>query len=74
VTEERDPTKLADELDQQADDMQKRGDELDEKVDEVRHDWQQKRSAGDVPGANPPDLGTDDSDEADEDESAEEQA
>jgi hypothetical protein len=74
VSEERDPTKLADELDQQADEMQKRTDELDQQVDDVRHDWQQKRSAPDVPGANPPDLGRDESEEADEHESAEKEA
>jgi hypothetical protein len=62
VSEERDPTKLADEMDKQAQDMEKRSDELQGEVDDVRQDWQQKQSAADVPGANPPDLGEDDSD------------
>jgi hypothetical protein len=61
VSHERDPTKLADELDKQADDMQRRSDEFGSDVENVRHDWQQKQSAADVPGANPPDLHDDDS-------------
>jgi clumping factor A len=74
VSEERDPTKLADEMDKQARDMEERSDELGGDVADVRQDWQQKQGAADVPGANPPDLGADDSEDADDGESAEEQA
>jgi hypothetical protein len=75
VSEERDPTKLADEMDKQADEMQERAEEFGGDVANVRQDWQQKQGAADVPGANPADLGADDSDEeVDDDESAEEEA
>ena len=51
---ENDPSKLADELDRQARDMQTRSDEVGEQISDVREDWQRKRAAGGVPGAPPP--------------------
>jgi hypothetical protein len=51
---ESDPSKLADELDSQAKDMQTRSDEVRDQVANVREDWQRKRAADDVPGAPPP--------------------
>jgi hypothetical protein len=50
-----DPGELADELDQEADQMQRRSDELGDKLEQVRQDWQRKRADQGVPGATPPD-------------------
>ena len=70
MSEERDPAKLADEMDKQAQDMEERADELGSEVADVRQDWQRKQRTESVPGANPPDLGED----AEDSESAEEDA
>jgi hypothetical protein len=52
---ERDPGKLADELEDETDRMQQRSDELHDQTDDVRQDWERKRSDPQVAGANPPD-------------------
>jgi hypothetical protein len=49
-----DPERLADELDEQADELRGRSEHLEEKVIEVRREWEQKRSDPNVPGADPP--------------------
>jgi hypothetical protein len=59
---ESDPSKLADELDRQAQDMQTRSDEVRDQISDVREDWQRKRAADSVPGAPAPES----SGEADE--------
>jgi hypothetical protein len=64
---ENDPGKLADELDQQADELGGENAALKENIDETRQDWQRKREDASVPGAVPPDGdGDSDRDEANE--------
>jgi hypothetical protein len=58
-----DPEQLADELDEQADELRGRSEHLEEKVIEVQREWDRKRSDPNVPGANPPDDGEEESDE-----------
>ena len=41
----------ADKLEQQGDQLEERGDELDQQIDDVREDFERKKDAEDVPGA-----------------------
>jgi TolA-binding protein len=50
---ERDPDKLADELEQGADQMQDRSQELEGDIEGVRQDWERKRADESIPGAQP---------------------
>jgi hypothetical protein len=51
---ERDPDKLADELEREADDMGRHLEKLDDEISDARDDWQRKQNDPQVPGANPP--------------------
>jgi hypothetical protein len=51
---ENDPERLADELDQEADDLGRRNEELKDEIADTRQDWQRKREDESVPGAVPP--------------------
>jgi hypothetical protein len=55
-TEEHDPERLADELEQQTDELEQRSDKLDENTTDVRRDWERKRADPGVPGASPPEA------------------
>jgi hypothetical protein len=50
---EKDPERLADELEREANELQRRSDELQDDVQEAREDWTRKRSDAAVPGAVP---------------------
>jgi len=52
---ERDPDKLADELEQEASRMQEQSEHLRGEIHEAREDWERKRADAGVPGAPPPD-------------------
>jgi hypothetical protein len=52
---ERDPARLADELEREAASLQERTAELEEEVNAVREDWERKRADSNVPGALPKD-------------------
>ena len=62
-----DVDRAIEEMESRRGEMEGRSDELSEGVEAARHEWQSRRSDGQVPGAIPPD---DESDE-DEDEGAE---
>jgi hypothetical protein len=62
---ERDPGGLADQMERDARKMEERTEALGGEVSDVREDWQRKRSALDVPGANPPEEDSEDRAEAD---------
>ena len=49
-----DPGRLADEFDQQADQLEQHGREVQERIEDTRHEWESKRADEGVPGANPP--------------------
>ncbi len=49
-----DPGKLADELEDEADDLEQRSRKLAEQTDEAAQDWERKRSDPSVPGAPEP--------------------
>lgn len=50
-----DPQKLADELEDDAKDLEEKFDSLGEEISEVREDWLRKREDDSVPGAIPTD-------------------
>lgn len=54
---EDDPGQLADQLDQQAGEMEKRSGKLSREIDDVDEDWQRKRADSSVPGAQPDQSG-----------------
>ena len=56
--EERDPHRLAQEAEREADALERHGEEVQGAVEETRADWERKRRDEDVPGAPPPDSGT----------------
>lgn len=58
-TDEQDPRRLADELEEQTDELGRRSEALGERVTEVRRDWEGKRSDPSVPGATPAEGGDD---------------
>jgi len=41
----------ADKLEQHGDQLEERGEELDQQIDDVREDFERKKDAEDVPGA-----------------------
>jgi hypothetical protein len=51
---ESDPDALADELEQQADDMARQSERLEGETKDVAQDWERKRADASVPGAPPP--------------------
>ncbi len=51
---ETDPEKLADHLEDEADDLERRSEKLGEQTHDVAQEWEAKRSDPSVPGANPP--------------------
>jgi hypothetical protein len=55
--EDEDPQKLADEVEEQTNELGQRSEHLEERVIEVRRDWESKRTDEGVPGAAPPDDG-----------------
>jgi hypothetical protein len=64
---EQDHEELADQVEEQTDELGRRSEKLEERVMEVRRDWQSKRGDPSVPGAvpteeetgEPPDAPTD---------------
>ena len=58
---ETDPGKLADHLEDEADELEQRSEKLKENTEDVAQEWERKRSDESVPGAPPP---TDDEDDA----------
>lgn len=54
ATEDREPDRLAQQMEHEADEMQARDDELRREQDEIRQDWERKRRDESVPGAPPP--------------------
>jgi hypothetical protein len=60
---ERDPGRLADEMEREGDVLEERSQRLDEEVERVRQDWEHKRGDPNVPGAPP--RGPDEAGEAD---------
>ena len=63
---ENDPERLADQLDEEVEDMKRRSDELKQRTSDVSQEWESKRSDPSVPGAQPPkdDEDQDDGDRA----------
>jgi hypothetical protein len=59
MTEQRDPDRLADELEHEADRMRARSEELEGRIADVRDDWERKRASDAVPGAPPREQDTD---------------
>lgn len=57
---ETDPGKLADHLEDEADDLEQRSEQLKEQTQDVAQDWERKRSDPGVPGAPPPEGEGDD--------------
>jgi hypothetical protein len=57
--ENADHERLADQVEQQVDELQDRADNVGEQIKETREEWERKRSADDVPGATPPEGGED---------------
>lgn len=57
---ENDPERLADQLDEEAKDMQRRSDELKQRTSDVSQEWESKRSDPNVPGAPQPEGDEDD--------------
>ncbi len=51
---EKDPGRLADQREHEADELARRSDELKDKVSDVKQDWEHKRASESVPGAVPP--------------------
>jgi hypothetical protein len=51
---ETDPEKLADHLEDEADELERRNEELGKKADDVAQEWEAKRSDPGVPGAPAP--------------------
>lgn len=51
---ETDPHRLADELEQQAGDMERASERLERETKAVAQDWERKRADDNVPGAPPP--------------------
>jgi hypothetical protein len=54
-----DPGKLADNLEDEADELEQRSRKLGEQTDDAAQDWERKRSDPSVPGAPPPVEGED---------------
>jgi hypothetical protein len=50
---ETDPGKLADHLEEEADELEQRSKKLEDETAEVAQDWERKRSDESVPGAQP---------------------
>jgi len=50
---DRDPNRLADQLEREAQELQRRSGELQDHVKEVQEDWQRKRADQSIPGAQP---------------------
>jgi len=50
---EKDPGKLADHLEEEADDLEQRSEKLKEQTKDVAQEWERKRSDPNVPGAQP---------------------
>ena len=50
---EKDPGKLADHLEEEADDLKQRSEKLKEQTKDVAQEWERKRSDPNVPGAQP---------------------
>jgi hypothetical protein len=63
---ETDPEKLADRLEDEADDLERRSRKLGQETEDVAQAWERKRSDEGVPGAPPP-VGDEETDK-DEDE------
>jgi hypothetical protein len=59
MTQEQDPERLAEEVEQELKELDERGDDLEEKVIEVRRDWEAKRNDPNVPGTPTPDRKAD---------------
>jgi hypothetical protein len=59
--------KLADQMQQEGDEMKQRSAELGDEISDVRDDWQRKRADEGVPGAPPPE----ESDESEDSENSE---
>ena len=57
--ENADHERLADQIEQQIDELQEHADGVGEQIKETREEWERKRSADDVPGATPPETGGD---------------
>jgi hypothetical protein len=57
---ETDPGKLADHLEDEADDLEQRSKKLQEQTDDVAQEWERKRSDPGVPGAPAPEGEEDD--------------
>jgi hypothetical protein len=51
---EKDPGKLADHLEEEADDLEQRSEKLKEQTKDVAQEWERKRADPGVPGAPPP--------------------
>jgi hypothetical protein len=65
---EKEPGRLADELERDAAELERRSEELHGEVTDVRQDWQRKRADAGVPGA-PPEEGDESEHERPEDSS-----
>ena len=48
---DRDPNRLADQLEREAQELQRRSGELQDHVKEMQEDWQRKRADQSIPGA-----------------------
>ena len=59
MSEQRDPDRLADELEHEADRMEARSQELESRIEDVRDEWERKRASESVPGAPPREGDTD---------------
>ena len=51
---EKDPGKLADRLEEEADDLKERSEKLGEDTEDAAKDWERKRADPNVPGAPAP--------------------
>jgi hypothetical protein len=51
---ETDPQRLADQLEDEADELEERSRKLGQETDEAAKEWEQKRADPGVPGAPPP--------------------
>jgi hypothetical protein len=58
---ETDPGGLADQFEEEADELEQRSKKLEEQTDDVAQDWERKRADESVPGAPPPAEQEDDS-------------
>lgn len=51
---ERDPDKVADALDREAEKLERHSNEVQGQIEDARQDWERKRRDENVPGAPPP--------------------